>query len=143
MRTATPSTPAAVSGARRTTTTKRTTVAAALAVAVVMLGGCSSAGHSSSEPRTSPAATSPPPAAFDDAAWGPDCMRHQQKTPLPADLSGGDVGRTLTVLRYYTAHGLQAFCDGAGATGIDLQWMRLYVAQGADPAHVARWLSAP
>jgi len=47
------------------------------------------------------------------------------------------------VLRYYGAHGAERFCDNKPATATDLTWMRFYVAQGADPAAVSRWLPHP
>lgn len=68
-------------------------------------------------------------------------MQHQAKAPAASDqASKASVGSSLAVLRYYTAHGQETFCDGKPATATDLKWMRLYVAQGADGSHVARWL---
>lgn len=75
-------------------------------------------------------------------AAGKDCMNHQVKPPSSEDRSNlQNVGTRLTLLRYYTAHGRQPFCDRRSATQIDLTWMRLYVAQGADASLVSRWLS--
>lgn len=75
------------------------------------------------------------------AAAGTACMEHQRKPPSSNDHSSQqDVATRLTVLRYYTAHGLQAYCDGRPASKDDLSWMRLFVAQGAEASLVSRWL---
>lgn len=69
------------------------------------------------------------------------CMNHQVTAPTSADRRATeDIARRLTVLRYYTAHGQQPFCDGRPATATDLAWMQVYVAGGAQRTFVARWL---
>jgi hypothetical protein len=35
------------------------------------------------------------------------------------------------MLRYYTANGAKAFCDGKPSTGTDRRWTDLYTALGA------------
>jgi len=45
-------------------------------------------------------------------------------------------------LGYYTKNGQKPFCDGKPASPIDLTWMRYYIAQGAAPSGVSRWLGA-
>lgn len=100
--------------------------------AVAALAGCSSSSGTAS--ATAPAT------GFDATASSAACMDHQHHRPTAADTTGGDTVRSLTMLRYYTTHGSQPFCDGKPATVTDLAWMRDYVAQGADAAHVARWL---
>lgn len=72
------------------------------------------------------------------------CMQHQKHQPTTADTGDQmDTAHRLTVLKYYTARGDGAFCDGKGATASDLAWMRFYVAEGADPSHVSTWLTHP
>ncbi len=93
------------------------------------------------------ACSSSPPArptegAF-DASTQPGCMRHQQHGPNSLDKGKPDIARSLTVLRYYTTYGSGPFCDRKAASANDLTWMRFYVAQGADPSGVARWLHKP
>lgn len=68
-------------------------------------------------------------------------MEHQVKAPSRSDGSSQqDIATRLVVLRYYTAHGLQPYCDGRAAASDDLAWMRLFVAQGAEASLVSRWL---
>lgn len=99
----------------------------ALLAACAVAGACSSPTTSSSSTFTS--------------ASGAACMDHQAKPPSGNDRSSHqDVAARLTVLRYYTAHGLQAFCDGHPASKNDLAWMRLFVMQGAEASLVSRWL---
>lgn len=74
-------------------------------------------------------------------ATGHGCMDHQGRPPSQDDSSSQlDVAQRLMLLRYYTAHGSQPFCDQAPASADDLAWMRLFVAQGARAELVARWL---
>jgi len=99
-------------------------------IAVASLSGC---GGSSAAPPTA--------AAFDTSSPDAACMQHQGAAAPTAGQPAGDTAQTLGVLKYYTARGAQAFCDGHPASPTDLDWMRLYVRAGADPANVARWLS--
>jgi len=104
---------------------------AGLFVLAAALGACSSS-----------APAKPTQSAF-DASTQPSCMRHQEHGPNSLDKGKPDIARSLTVLRYYGAHGAERFCDNKPATATDLTWMRFYVAQGADPAAVSRWLPHP
>jgi len=102
---------------------------AGLLVLAAALGGCSS---------SSPA--KPARSSFDATAAQPGCMGHQQHVPSATDTGKPDIARSLTVLGYYTKNGQKPFCDGKPASPTDLTWMRYYVAQGADPSGVSRWL---
>lgn len=70
------------------------------------------------------------------------CMTHQTAAPAAADRPGKteDPSRVLTYLHYYTVNGNKPYCDGHGATPIDRQWLKLYVAGGANSSHVTRAL---
>jgi len=105
--------------------------AAGLLVLAAALGGCSS---------SSPA--KPAQSSFDATAAQPGCMGHQQQMPSATDTGKPDIARSLAVLGYYTKNGQKPFCDGKPASPIDLTWMRYYVAQGAAPSGVSRWLGA-
>lgn len=67
------------------------------------------------------------------------CMTHQTEPPGSRYTDPGrrNTGEVLQVLRYYTAHGVKGYCDGAGANDADRAWAELYVGQGADRARVA------
>ncbi|WP_267886062.1 hypothetical protein [Kitasatospora azatica] len=39
-------------------------------------------------------------------------------------------------MRFYTANGTKAYCDGRPATATDQQWTQLYRTLGGDPVHV-------
>lgn len=67
------------------------------------------------------------------------CMKHQPQPPGTryTDDTTKRTDEVLPLLRYYTANGRKAFCDGAGPTGSDRAWARLYVELGADRANVA------
>lgn len=88
-------------------------------VALVVLTGCSS--------------TPDPGPLFDDENGRPiACMAHQTEEPgarytAPEMRNSGEV---LTLLRYYTAHGVGRYCDGAPAAETDRAWGRLYVDLG-------------
>lgn len=112
-------------------------------VLVAGLAGCSSdSPRATSAPAAAPSSPAAAVSAFDATATRPDCMTHQSKLPTAADKGGAgtDLAHRLAVLRYYTAHGSQSFCDKAPAAAADLAWMRLYVEEGADASHVARWV---
>lgn len=102
---------------------------AAVAVSLFLVAGCGSSAASATTNF--------------DATPTKGCMQHQPKNPSQADVEAKDVAHSLSVLRYYTANGQEAYCDAKPATDKDLRWMRLYVSQGADAAKVARWLSKP
>lgn len=79
-----------------------------------------------------------------DGAPTSGCMQHQHARPGSADAgSNQDVAERLSLLRYYTANGNLPYCDSKAATPTDVAWMKLYVAQGADPARVSRWVPDP
>ncbi|WP_394619942.1 hypothetical protein JNUCC0626_12810 [Lentzea sp. JNUCC 0626] len=71
------------------------------------------------------------------------CLRHQPQPPGPryTDESMRSTGETLSLLRYYTAHGRKPFCDSQKPTDTDKQWAQLYVTLGADRANVTTLLS--
>lgn len=66
------------------------------------------------------------------------CMTHQAQPPGSryTDPERRNTGEVLQVLRYYTAHGLKGYCDGAGPSAADRAWAEFYVGQGADRARV-------
>lgn len=91
-------------------------------------------------------ATTPDPGPrFDDEAGAERalaCMKHQPQAPgarYTADTSRR-TDETLALLRYYTANGAKPYCDGHGPTGIDRQWIDIYVSLGADRKNVAALL---
>ncbi|MEO6089123.1 MAG: hypothetical protein ABIQ18_39020 [Umezawaea sp.] len=70
------------------------------------------------------------------------CMKHQPAPPSAnyTNEDGGPIDEVLPVLRYYTAHGKKAFCDGAGPSDADKKWAAVYVDLGADKTNVAKLL---
>ncbi|WP_439657585.1 hypothetical protein ACSHWB_35055 [Lentzea sp. HUAS TT2] len=70
------------------------------------------------------------------------CLRHQSQPPGPryTDESMRNTGETLSLLRYYTAHGRKPFCDNQSPTDADKQWAQLYVTLGADRTNVTALL---
>ena len=94
-------------------------------------------------------ATTPDPGPrFDDETRGGavrevSCMKHQPQPPGAryTDDTTRRTGETLALLRYYTANGAKPYCDGRGPTGIDRQWIDLYVRLGADRKNVAALLT--
>ncbi|MER8188677.1 hypothetical protein [Kitasatospora sp. NPDC094015] len=95
-------------------------------LAVALLGGCSAPDAGSLDAQS--------------ATASPTCLVHQTK--LPADRyaagAGANTGSVLELLRYYTANGTKAFCDGKPPSGTDRRWMDLYADLGGDRSHVAR-----
>ncbi len=69
-------------------------------------------------------------------------MVHQSRQPTPAYRAGNTAVSELELpmLAYYTANGDKPYCDQRPATATDRAWLTLYVAGGADPAHVRRQL---
>ncbi|GAA3215204.1 hypothetical protein [Actinocorallia longicatena] len=65
------------------------------------------------------------------------CLEHQRSSPGRSYAAGASTGRSLELLRYYTANRGVRYCDGEPATGSDRAWAERYVALGADPANVA------
>ncbi|MEV8037941.1 hypothetical protein [Streptomyces sp. NPDC086182] len=62
----------------------------------------------------------------------PVCRVHQKQPPGGRYTAGAkaDTGAVLQMLRYYTANGAKAFCDGKPSTGTDRRWTDLYTALG-------------
>lgn len=81
-----------------------------------------------------------PGARFDDEAQAEvGCLKHQPEAP-GARYTDDGMKRTdevLPMLRYYTANGKKAFCDGGKPTDVDKAWAELYVKLGADRGNVA------
>ncbi|AUG75357.1 hypothetical protein CFP65_0390 [Kitasatospora sp. MMS16-BH015] len=69
----------------------------------------------------------------------PSCLQHQQQEPGIRYTAGqkADPTSVLTMMRFYTANGTKAYCDGKPATETDLRWTQLYRSLGGDPSHVA------
>jgi len=65
-----------------------------------------------------------------------------EQQPTPAYRAGDTAvsALELPMLAYYTANGDKPDCDQRPATAVDRAWLTLYVADGADPAHVRRQL---
>jgi hypothetical protein len=78
--------------------------------------------------------------AFQDAGGRSDCRVHQSALPGTPYTGGanGDTEAILAMMRYYTAHESQPYCDGRVATSLDQAWTSLYIQLGGDRAHVAR-----
>jgi hypothetical protein len=97
---------------------------------------------------TACAETAPDPGPrFDDettsgAASDLTCLKHQPQPPGTryTDDTHRRTGETLALLRYYTANGAKPYCDGAGPTDIDRQWVDIYVRLGADRGNVTALL---
>jgi len=100
---------------------------------------------SSSPPSSSPSTAAAPVVTFDYQGGQPRaCMIHQQKQPTPGYRAGntqsGALELELSMLAYYTANGNKAYCDARPPTATDRAWITLYVQDGAEPSHVARYL---
>ncbi|MGV9270456.1 hypothetical protein ACWDRR_38115 [Kitasatospora sp. NPDC003701] len=74
-----------------------------------------------------------------DAAPSATCIQHQHQSPgrRYTGRENSDPRSVLEMMRFYTANGTKAFCDGKPATDTDRRWTELYVALGGDPSHVA------
>jgi hypothetical protein len=85
-------------------------------------------------------AKSPDGGAFNETAWnaGSNCLSHQKTSPGSKYTSGAeaDTGKVLRMMRYYTAHGDKAFCDGKPANSNDQAWAQLFTDLGGDPGKV-------
>ncbi|MGW0972026.1 hypothetical protein [Streptomyces sp. NPDC002516] len=62
----------------------------------------------------------------------PVCRVHQKEPPGGRYTAGtkADTAAVLQMLRYYTANGAKAFCDGKPPTGTDRRWTDLYAELG-------------
>ena len=80
---------------------------------------------------------------FDDEGIEVSCMKHQALPPGTryTDDTQRRTGETLALLRYYTANGAKAYCDGKGPTDVDRQWAEIYVRLGAERDNVAALLA--
>lgn len=87
-------------------------------------------------------APEPGPRFDDEAGAERACMKHQPQAPGAryTDDTSRRTDETLALLRYYTANGAKPYCDGHGPTGVDRQWIDLYVSLGADRKNVAALL---
>ncbi|BFV56303.1 hypothetical protein KCMC57_up14070 [Kitasatospora sp. CMC57] len=75
-----------------------------------------------------------------NASPSPTCLQHQAQQP-GTRYSGGqeaDPTAVLEMMRFYTANGTKAYCDGKPPTAVDQRWTGLYTALGGDTAHVRR-----
>ncbi|MFE0462976.1 hypothetical protein ACFW1A_27350 [Kitasatospora sp. NPDC058965] len=111
------------------TAPRRHRAPAVLALAVALCSFAAGCGDSSSR------------GGFDaqPATPSPSCLPHQQQAPDTRYTGGtkSDPMSVLTMMRFYTANGTKAYCDGRPATATDRAWTELYRALGGDPSHVA------
>lgn len=72
------------------------------------------------------------------ATPSPRCLQHQTQSPGTKYTAGdaSDPTSVLEMMRFLTANGTKAYCDGRPATKTDVQWVQLYQKLGGDPAHV-------
>ncbi|MFG2823332.1 hypothetical protein ACGFX4_28370 [Kitasatospora sp. NPDC048365] len=72
------------------------------------------------------------------SAPSPSCIQHQQQEPGSRYTSGpsADPRSVLEMMRFYTANGTKAYCDGKPPTDTDRHWTALYTKLGGDPGHV-------
>ncbi|MFF3446018.1 hypothetical protein ACFYXJ_02635 [Streptomyces sp. NPDC002667] len=84
----------------------------------IALGGCGA----SADGRLDAQANDPTPV----------CRVHQKQPPGSRYTAGteADTAAVLQMLRYYTANGAKAFCDGRPPTGTDRRWTDLYTELG-------------
>ncbi|MEU9133800.1 hypothetical protein AB0D08_37900 [Kitasatospora sp. NPDC048540] len=69
----------------------------------------------------------------------PTCIQHQAQEP-GARYTGGeeaDPRAVLEMMRFYTANGTKAFCDGKPPTDTDRRWTELYATLGGDASHIS------
>jgi hypothetical protein len=87
-------------------------------------------------------AGAPSAGTFNQAAMNvsANCQQHQASQPSSTYTAGtnANTGKVLRMLRYYTAFGNTAFCDGKAPSAADVAWARLYVDLGADQKNVAK-----
>ena len=77
--------------------------------------------------------------AFQESGGRPDCQIHQAAAPN-TDYTGGsdaDTWAILAMMRYFTAHRAQAYCDGRPASSADRAWSTLYQRFAAAPGRPA------
>ncbi len=93
--------------------------------AVLSTAACGSASHEGSfdaQPSTA----------------SPTCLAHQTATPGKRYTGGEDSDpmSVLELMRFYTANGTKAYCDGGPPTATDKRWTTLYVTLGGDPGRL-------
>ncbi|GAA2146171.1 hypothetical protein GCM10009760_35580 [Kitasatospora kazusensis] len=68
------------------------------------------------------------------------CLAHQTGTPDKRYTGGvaSDPRSVLELMKFYTANGTKAYCDGKPPTEADRRWTSLYVSLGGDPVHVVQ-----
>jgi len=111
--------------------------AAVIALASALVSACGGSVHTA-RPSASAAA---PAVTFDDQGGARvACLQHQRRSPTAAydPKQAANSVPLLTVLAYYTANGTKPYCDGKAPSSVDGQWLALYTASGADPAHIKR-----
>ncbi|MFD7734795.1 hypothetical protein ACFV6F_30990 [Kitasatospora phosalacinea] len=106
--------------------TRRTRPLLLLAVTAALLTGCGG-GRSDGSFDAQPGTPSP------------TCLQHQEQEPGGRYTGGqeSDPTAVLEMMRFYTANGAKAYCDGRPPTDADLRWTRLYTDLGGDAGHVA------
>ncbi|MFJ8039031.1 hypothetical protein ACIRBX_00790 [Kitasatospora sp. NPDC096147] len=69
----------------------------------------------------------------------PTCLPHQGERPGTAYTAGqqADPRAVLEMMRFYTAHGTEPYCDGAPPTDVDRRWTELYVHLGGDRRYLS------
>ncbi|RKE23648.1 hypothetical protein [Streptomyces sp. TLI_171] len=69
----------------------------------------------------------------------PTCLQHQEQQPGSRYTGGekSDPTAVLEMMRFYTANGTKAYCDGRAPTAVDRRWTDLYTGLGGDAGHVA------
>lgn len=80
-----------------------------------------------------------------DGAVKLSCMKHQAQAPGSdyTDPQRADLGRNLTVYKYYVLNGAEKYCDGKGPNAADRAWAQFVAKQTGDRASVAAILNAP
>ncbi|RAJ38434.1 hypothetical protein K353_04371 [Kitasatospora sp. SolWspMP-SS2h] len=98
-------------------------VAAAAAVLLTGCGGGERDGSFDAQPGTP----------------SPSCLPHQSREPGTRYTGGekSDPTAVLEMMRFYTANGTKAYCDGKPPTAVDRRWTELYTGLGGDAGHVA------
>ncbi|MFE6747325.1 hypothetical protein ACFVGM_15825 [Kitasatospora purpeofusca] len=69
----------------------------------------------------------------------PSCIQHQSQDP-GTEYTGrekSDPRAVLEMMRFYTANGTRAYCDGRPPTDTDRRWTELYAELGGDAGRVS------
>lgn len=80
-----------------------------------------------------------------DGAVKLSCMKHQAQAPGAnyTDPQRADLGRNLTVFKYYVLNGAAKYCDGKGPNAADRAWAQFVAKETGNRASVAPILDAP